>query len=90
MANGCFFNLAARLARFTGNETYSKRAEKTWDWLTTTGLIDDSTWAVYDGAHAEKNCTDISKFQFSYPAALLIEGVAFMYNFVRPKFTHPT
>jgi mannan endo-1,6-alpha-mannosidase len=33
ISNGCFFNLGARLARYTGNETYAKHAEETWNWL---------------------------------------------------------
>lgn len=82
MANGCFFNLGARLARYTGNETYAKQAVETWDWLTAIGFIDSETWAVYDGAHVENNCTDINKIQFSYPAALLAQGAAYMYNYV--------
>ena len=45
-------------------------------------FIDNKTWAVYDGAHVENNCTDITKTQFSYAAAILTEGAAFMYNYV--------
>lgn len=82
MSNGCFFNLGARLARYTGNETYAKQAVEAWDWLTGVGFIDKETWAVYDGAHVEFNCTDINKAQFSYSAALLTQGVAYMYNYV--------
>ena len=32
VSNGCFFNLAARLAVYTGNQSYADWAEKTWDW----------------------------------------------------------
>jgi mannan endo-1,6-alpha-mannosidase len=31
ISNGCFFNLAARLAKYTGNDTYAQWADKTWD-----------------------------------------------------------
>jgi len=34
ISNGCFFNIAARLAKYTGNETYVEWAEKAWDWHT--------------------------------------------------------
>ncbi|KAH7145592.1 glycoside hydrolase [Dactylonectria estremocensis] len=81
IANGCFFNLGARLARYTGNETYAEHAEKTWDWLWGVNYIDHETWQVYDGGHVEKNCTDINKATFSYNAAILLHGCAFMYNF---------
>ncbi|KAI0189482.1 glycosyl hydrolase family 76-domain-containing protein [Astrocystis sublimbata] len=29
----CFFNIAARLALYTGNATYAEWAVKTWDWM---------------------------------------------------------
>ncbi|KAK0724598.1 family 76 glycosyl hydrolase [Lasiosphaeris hirsuta] len=81
IANACFFNLGARLARYTRNETYSKWAEKTFDWLWDIGYIDHEEYRVYDGAHVEHDCTDINKAQFSYNAALLLHGAAFMYNY---------
>ena len=82
IANGCFFNIGARLARYTGNETYAKYAEETWEWLWGVNYIDHERWLVYDGGHVGKNCTDINKATFSYNAAILIQGAAFMYNFV--------
>lgn len=82
IANGCFFNIGARLARYTRNETYAKRAEDTWNWLWGVGYIDHESWLVYDGGHVEKNCTDINRATFSYNAAVLTHGAAFMYNYV--------
>ncbi|KAF4777847.1 glycoside hydrolase family 76 [Colletotrichum scovillei] len=79
-SNACFFNLGARLARFTGNTTYSDYSDKRWDWLTGVGFVDTSNWKVYDGALAESNCTQIGKAQWSYTPAMLIQGAAFMYN----------
>ncbi|UKZ50366.1 hypothetical protein TrVGV298_004624 [Trichoderma virens] len=81
IANGCFFNIGARLARYTRNETYAKRAEDTWNWLWGVGYIDHKSWLVYDGGHVEKNCTDINLATFSYNAAVLTHGAAFMYNY---------
>jgi mannan endo-1,6-alpha-mannosidase len=83
IANGCFFNLGARLARYTNNDTYAKHAEDTWNWLWGVKYIDHESWIVYDGAHVEKNCTDINPAAFSYNAAVLTQGAAFMYNYVR-------
>lgn len=80
IANGCFFNIGARLARYTGNATYAEHAEDTWDWLTGVGYVTPEG-NVYDGGHVDKNCTNINKAQFSYNAAVLIQGAAFMYNF---------
>ena len=45
------------------------------------GYITDD-WDVYDGAHVEHNCTDFNKAQYSYNPAVLIQGMAFMWNFV--------
>ncbi|KAK3353787.1 putative dfg5 protein [Lasiosphaeria hispida] len=80
IANGILFNLGARLARYTGNETYAKWATKVYDWTEDVGYI-DSEWNIYDGGHVEKNCTDINKAQFSYTAAIFIQGLGFMYNY---------
>ncbi|KAI8959623.1 glycoside hydrolase family 76 protein [Daldinia sp. FL1419] len=80
IANGCFFNLGARLARYLNNQTYADWAEKTWDWVQSVGLM-DSDYRIYDGAHVETNCTDINKAQFSYNNAVYLLGAAHMYNF---------
>lgn len=68
------------MARYTDNETYAQYAEETWDWVEGVKYIED--YNVYDGAHDYTNCTDVFKAQFSYNAAVFIQGAAFMYNFV--------
>ena len=80
IANGIFFNMGARLARYTGNDTYAQIATTTWDWVSSVGLM-TSAYDIYDGAHVETNCTDIAKQQFSYNAAVYLQGAAFMYNY---------
>jgi mannan endo-1,6-alpha-mannosidase len=80
IANGCFFNIGARLARYTDNDTYAQHAEVIWDWVTNVGLM-DSDYKIYDGAHIETNCTDINKVQFSYNSAVWLLGAANMYNY---------
>src|SRR6266536_2717574 len=81
IANGCFFNMGARLAKYTNNDTYAKHAEKAWDWVQGVGLM-DAKWNIYDGAHIGTNCTDINKVQFSYNMAVFALGAANMYNYV--------
>jgi mannan endo-1,6-alpha-mannosidase len=81
IANGIFFNLGARLARYTGNDTYAKYANETWDWIEKIGFLNNETYAVYDGAHVEDNCTDINKQEFSYNNAVFTLGAAHMYNY---------
>ncbi|KAH7149136.1 glycoside hydrolase [Dactylonectria estremocensis] len=83
IANGCFFNLGARLARYTDNSTYGDWAEKTWDWMYGVGYIDNENYHIYDGAHVQKNCTDINKAQFSYNSGVLLQGAAHMYNYTK-------
>ncbi|KAK0739944.1 glycoside hydrolase [Apiosordaria backusii] len=80
IANGCFFNLGARLARYTGNTTYADWAEKTWDWMRGVGFMDDK-YNIYDGGHVEHNCTDINRAQFSYNNGVFLLGAAYMYNY---------
>jgi mannan endo-1,6-alpha-mannosidase len=80
VSNGAFFQLAARLARLTGNQTYVDWAEKSWDWTTRVGLI-DSDYKVYDGTDDSINCTEIDHLQFSYNAGIYLYGAAVMYNY---------
>ncbi|KAK7748754.1 hypothetical protein SLS53_000778 [Cytospora paraplurivora] len=80
IANGILFNLGARLARYTDNATYAEWASKTWDWEVGVGFMDEE-YNVFDGAHVGDNCTDIDRAQFSYCAAVFLQGAAFMYNY---------
>ncbi len=83
IANGCLFNLGARLARYTNNQTYSNWAEQTWEWIEGVGFL-DADYNIYDGAHVEHNCPDINRAQFSYNNAVYMHGAAYMYNHVWP------
>ena len=82
VANGCLFNIGARLARYTGNATYGDWAEKTWDWMESTGLISDK-YEVFDGSSDLSNCSSLDYLQFSYNQGLFLFGSAMMYNYVR-------
>lgn len=82
ISNGCFFNLAARLARFTGNSTYSDWAEKVWEWEQSIDLITPDG-KIYDGASVEgsnTNCTGHDTIQWTYNAGIFLHGAATMYN----------
>lgn len=81
IANGILFNMGARLARYTGNSSYADWSIKTWNWLEGVGFI-DAKYNIYDGADIGTNCTNIQKPQFTYNAAVMMQGAAFMYNFV--------
>lgn len=82
ISNGCLFNIAARLARYTGDQMYADWAAKIWDWLWDVGFIDEH-YNVYDNAEADKgNCTVIDRHQWTYNAATMLMGASTMYNFV--------
>lgn len=90
ISNGLFFHMGARLARYTGNQTYAELAERAYDWCKTAGLI-SSEYKVYDGAHIPPDldgdgkspyCNVSEKTLWSYNAGVMLSGAAFMYNFV--------
>ena len=80
ISNGAFFQLGARLARMTGNQTYVDWANKAYDWTAQIGLIDGS-YNVYDGSDETINCTGIDHTQWSYNVAMFLYGSAVMYNY---------
>lgn len=82
IANGCFFNIAARLAVYTANDSYAVSAERTWDWMRSVEYIDDA-YNVYDGGQSLSNCTPVNKQQYSYNSAIFLLGAAHMYNYTK-------
>ena len=81
IAAGAFFQLAARLARYTGNQTYADWATKSYEWTSTVGFISDD-YRVFDGAFVKGNCSAISRLQWTYVAATFMYGSAVMTNYV--------
>ncbi|KAF1810803.1 mannan endo-1,6-alpha-mannosidase [Eremomyces bilateralis CBS 781.70] len=80
ISNSCFFQMGARLARYTGNQTYAELAEKAFDWLLDIKMIDDE-YRVYDGGDVEDNCTNPTILEWTYNYGNLIAGSAYLYNF---------
>lgn len=81
ISNGCFFNLASRLALYTGNETYAEYADKTWNWMKEIGLLTPE-YKVFDGAQVLDNCVKPDRNQWTYNNGIMMLGSAAMYNFV--------
>lgn len=81
IANGCFFNLAARLGKYTGNSTYLDAATKFYDWSVSSGLVDPSAnYKIVDGIAVE-TCSDYGHGeQWSYNVGVYLYGAAAMYN----------
>ncbi|RAL64752.1 hypothetical protein DID88_001783 [Monilinia fructigena] len=80
IANGCFFNLGARLARYTGNSTYADWASRIFAWEESIGLIGDG-YEVYDGSSDTDNCSSVDHVQWTYNAGIYLFGAAMMYNY---------
>jgi mannan endo-1,6-alpha-mannosidase len=81
ISNGCLFQIAARLARYTGDpdNLYSSWPEKIWQWMESVDLIDDA-WNVYDNTDENTNCTVVDRHQWIYNAATMMVGCATMWN----------
>ncbi|CCH46081.1 Mannan endo-1,6-alpha-mannosidase [Wickerhamomyces ciferrii] len=82
VSNGCLFNIAARLARYTGNDSYVDWAEKVHDWMEGTGLMTEGDYYfVYDGVNIGDNCSEPVKLQWTYNQGLMMSGAAYLYNY---------
>ena len=79
---GSFFQVAARLARYTGNETYSKWADISYDWMIGTDLF-TKDYRIYDGANIAENCSVVAKYQWTYNVGTFLMGAANMYNITK-------
>lgn len=79
ISNGGFFQLAARLARYTKNETYADWANKAYDWMAKSPLI-NAQYEVFDAIHfTETSCdTTSGGAQWSYNVGTLLAGCAFV------------
>ncbi|KAE8450502.1 hypothetical protein EG329_006232 [Mollisiaceae sp. DMI_Dod_QoI] len=80
VSNGAFFQLSARLARFTGNQTYLDWANKSYNWSVDIGLITPD-FHVYDGTDDTKNCTTQDQIIWTYNAGIYLYGAAILYNY---------
>ncbi|MCJ1374092.1 hydrolase 76 protein [Loxospora ochrophaea] len=80
ISNGAFFNLGARLAVYTGNQSYADWATKTWDWVSAVELMSPQ-YQFWDGSDDTQNCTTQNKIQWTYNAGIYLLGAANMYNF---------
>lgn len=83
ISNGGLFQLAARLARYTDNSTYSDWAEKIWDWSVSSPLVNNKTWNVADSTDIDNGCKTQGNNQWSYNYGAYLMGAAYMYNHVR-------
>lgn len=100
LSNGNIYQLAGRLARWTGGGNYTElynatrseyeaAGQSVVDWAFEIGLIGDinstTPGAVYDGADASDNCSSINYIQWSASAGTFLAGSAYMSNYVRTE-----
>lgn len=91
IANACLFQMAARLGRYTGNQTYLDVAEKVFDWMVDINYIVLNDKAnVFDGADIDENCTDITTLEWTYNHGVVLGGCAYMYNATNGSSTWET
>ncbi|QLQ80178.1 hypothetical protein HG537_0D01790 [Torulaspora globosa] len=85
VSNGALFHLAARLARYTGNQSYVDWADRVYEWMYGVGLISNGTEKfVYDGVNIAHNCTgNLTRYQWTYNQGLILSGCAYLYNFTK-------
>ncbi|ANB11544.1 Dcw1p [Sugiyamaella lignohabitans] len=84
VANGCLFHIGARLARYTGNNSYVDWAERVWNWAEGVNFLNQTfvnQTFVYDGAYVEANCTNVRNLEWTYNYGLFISGCAYLYNY---------
>lgn len=82
VSNGGFFQLSARLARYTGNQTYADWAEKVYSWMEGTLLFQEQDGHLYiwDNTDANINCTQVEHYVWTYNYGINLMGCAMMYN----------
>jgi mannan endo-1,6-alpha-mannosidase len=80
VSNGAFFQLSARLARFTGNQTYIEWANKSYDWSINVGLIDPN-YHIFDGTDDTQNCSTQNQILWTYNVGIALYGAAVLYNY---------
>lgn len=80
IANGLFFQMAARLALLTSSADIKAWAVKSYDWTVSVGLISPD-FDVYDGtddAKGENGCVDVNHNMWTYNVGVFMYGSAIM------------
>lgn len=81
ISNGGFFQLAARLYRITGEQSYLDWANTAWDWMWDHDLIDHDRYRIYDGIGIGNSCTDINYASFTYLSGIILYGATVLHNY---------
>ena len=78
-SNGGLFHLGARLALFTKNNTYAEWAERAYDWMDNSALLEDDG-TVNDGMDMTTNppCKEADRNSWTYNYGVMIAGTAYV------------
>lgn len=78
-SNGGLFHLGARLALFTNNNTYAEWAERAYDWMDNSALLEDDG-TVNDGMDMTTNppCKEADRNSWTYNYGVMIAGTAYV------------
>ncbi|KAK5706365.1 hydrolase 76 protein [Elasticomyces elasticus] len=82
ISNGNLVQLAARLALYTGNTTYSDWAQKAVEWSQDIGLISEQG-QVFDGSSTNTNCSTLNHLQWTSAAGTVLTGAVYAANLDR-------
>ena len=87
VSNAGLFQLSARLAFYTNNQTYTDWANRIWEWSNSVSLIDQQQgWRVADSVENQDQCKQPADAQWTYNYGLYIGGAAYMFNHVSINF----
>jgi len=85
ISNGGNFQLSARLAYVTRNDSYAQWATTVYDWMETSALMQTDPTAgtlyIWDNTDSNNNCSDQTRFVWTYNYGTLLVGAAYMYNY---------
>jgi mannan endo-1,6-alpha-mannosidase len=90
ISNGGNFQLAARLAYITGNQSYVDWSEMVWEWMEASVMFErtsDGLLYIWDNTNTDNNCTDATNYIWTYNYGTLIAGAAYMYNLTEGNAT---
>ena len=84
--NGGLFHLGARLAMYTGNDTYAVWAEKSFDWMSNSPIL-PGDGQVYDGTDIKTNppCSKADRTPWTYNYGIMIAGAAYVRSLFLPS-----
>lgn len=85
ISNGGNFQVAARLAHFTGNQSYADWATMMWDWMEASPLFQfhDDILYIWDNTDVNNNCSDVTHLAWTYNYGTMMIGAAYLYSFTQ-------